>query len=782
MRPITLASRRVARTAAVVAAAVAGMFVVAVSGAVAATVNVCPTVESTPSHSSGDSVDDAAIFIHPADASKSLVVSTDKTATGGEQLLRPDGTEQAFVQDGRQNNNDLRYNFPLGGRKVTLLGASNRVTYKLDFYTVNADQAVTRAGSPAVATTHMPRGFAMYHSPRTGVYYAFVSYGGYIEQYELDGSSGQVTMRMVRQLQRIGTSTEGLVADDETGLLYASEEDIGGVWKFGAEPTDPITGTRIITTTENGGPIVQDAKGLAIYYAHGGRGYLIVASQGASAFHVFDRQTYAHLGAFTVGGTACSIDAVNGEDGIDVTNFPMGSQFPQGMFVTGDFTNSGPSANQNNKFVQWERIAQAFTPALLIDTTWDPRAIGADTTPDTIDPAVTLTAPAEGATLSGAVPVSATASDEVGGSGVRDVVFTVDGTPIGSDAQAPYSLTWNTATATNGTHTIVATATDNAGNAASSTAVHVSVSNVIDTTPPAVNVTSPTASATVSGMVTLSADAVDEVGGSGVGQVAFSVDGAVVGSDTTAPYAVSWNSTALSNGQHTVVATATDKIGNSAPSAGLTFTTSNPSSATITRRVSWTAGATTGTPFVTIPSTVVVGDVLLVSVATSSSSAVFATPPAGWTRLASTKAVDFNSAVWWHVVQASDVGATVAFPSGKSTDYWVAGAVAYANVDAANPIVGSTGVAPSSLVLSVTPGPITLPAGATAVSFAAADVSSVRTWTQNGGAEVFDVRPNNMTMAANETIGVAAGPASRTFTISGAAQELVGYIVGLRPR
>ena len=93
---------------------------------------------------------------------------------------------------------------------------------------------------------------------------------------------------------------------------------------------------------------------------------------------------------------------------------------------------------------------------------------------DTSPPVVSLTAPASGATLSGVVSVAATASDNVG---VVRVRFSVDGTPLGADdTTAPYSVSWDTRTAANGSHTITATAYDAAGHDASSSAT-VTVSN-----------------------------------------------------------------------------------------------------------------------------------------------------------------------------------------------------------------------------------------------------------------------------------------------------------------
>jgi chitodextrinase len=98
------------------------------------------------------------------------------------------------------------------------------------------------------------------------------------------------------------------------------------------------------------------------------------------------------------------------------------------------------------------------------------------TAPDTTPPTVSITAPASGATVSGSVTVSANATDNVGVVGVQ---FKLDGANLGAEVtSAPYTLSWNTATASNGQHTLAAVARDAAGNTATATTVSVTVNNI----------------------------------------------------------------------------------------------------------------------------------------------------------------------------------------------------------------------------------------------------------------------------------------------------------------
>ena len=85
-------------------------------------------------------------------------------------------------------------------------------------------------------------------------------------------------------------------------------------------------------------------------------------------------------------------------------------------------------------------------------------------TPDTDAPTVALSSPAALASgLAGTIDVTATASDNVGVSGVE---FQIDGVAIGAaDTMAPYATTIDTSAFTSGQHVVRARASDAAGNA-----------------------------------------------------------------------------------------------------------------------------------------------------------------------------------------------------------------------------------------------------------------------------------------------------------------------------
>ncbi|TMI68367.1 MAG: T9SS type A sorting domain-containing protein, partial [Bacteroidetes bacterium] len=196
---------------------------------------------------------------------------------------------------------------------------------------------------------------------------------------------------------------------------------------------------------------------------------------------------------------------------------------------------------------------------------------------DTQLPSVTIAGPTTG-NVSGTINVTASASDNVS---VTGVTFLLDGNPIDvEDTAPPYSISWNTLTASNGQHTLTAKAKDAAGNIGTSAGVIVNVNN--DLTPPTVTITSP-AAGNVSGMINVTTNASDNVGVVGV---QFLLDGVNLGvEDITAPYSVSWNTLTAGNGPHVLTANARDAAGNLGTSTNVSVTVNNdltPPTVTVT--------------------------------------------------------------------------------------------------------------------------------------------------------------------------------------------------------
>src|SRR6185369_1486867 len=82
-------------------------------------------------------------------------------------------------------------------------------------------------------------------------------------------------------------------------------------------------------------------------------------------------------------------------------------------------------------------------------------ALGATTTVDTQPPTASISAPGSSVTVSGLVPVSVSANDNVG---VTKVELRVNGWAVATDTMAPYGFSWDSTTVANGMATLSAVA------------------------------------------------------------------------------------------------------------------------------------------------------------------------------------------------------------------------------------------------------------------------------------------------------------------------------------
>ena len=200
---------------------------------------------------------------------------------------------------------------------------------------------------------------------------------------------------------------------------------------------------------------------------------------------------------------------------------------------------------------------------------------------DTIRPTVAVTSPTPNQSVSsGAVVIQGTASDNAGGSGVRDVYTRLDaGGYVIATPQAPGNWsTWSRSynITTTGNHTILARATDNAGNVQWTATIPFTVTGP-DTIRPTVAVTSPTPNSSVPrGTVVIQGTASDNAGGSGVRDVYTRLDasGYVIATPQAPGNWSTWSRSynITTTGNHTILARATDNAGNVQWTATIPFT------------------------------------------------------------------------------------------------------------------------------------------------------------------------------------------------------------------
>ncbi|MDM8557860.1 phytase [Thiotrichales bacterium HSG14] len=328
------------------------------------------TVETKPVPASGDAADDPAIWIHPINPTKSIIIGTQKL--GGLGIYDLAGKEIQYLADGNMNNVDLRYNFLLNDKKVAIVAASNRSNDSIALYKVNPkSRELENIAARTIQVGLTTYGLCMYQSKSSRKYYVFINdKKGAVEQWEVFGTEdGQVDANLVRNL-KVKSQVEGCVADDELGHFYLGEERVG-IWKFGAEPNSGNEG-KLIDTTKNGN-LTSEVEGLTIYYINETEGYLIASNQGNDTYTVHNRAgNNEYLGKFQiVANEALNIDHVYDTDGIDVINVSFGENFPYGVFVAQDGENIDPEENQNFKLVSWEQIADAL--GLKKESSYNPR-------------------------------------------------------------------------------------------------------------------------------------------------------------------------------------------------------------------------------------------------------------------------------------------------------------------------------------------------------------------------------------------------------------------------
>lgn len=323
-------------------------------------ITVSPSVETEPVDSYGDAADDPAIWIHPTQPELSLIIGTQKQR--GLNVYGLEGQLLQSLPDGRLNNVDVRYGFPLGGQEVDIVAASNRSTHSISIYRVDVGSRTLVNIADGVIPTGLtdPYGLCLYMSPVSGNYFVFInSTDGVMRQWLLkDNGQGRISAEQVREFI-LDSQPEGCVADDETGDLFVGEEDVG-IWKMKAEPEGEGSG-HLIDTVENGN-LTDDVEGLAIYYGADGAGYLLASSQGSDNFALYERAAdNRFIGIFhVVADGESGVDGASETDGIEVTSANLGPAFPHGVFVAQDGRNITPDERQNFKLVPWERIAQAF--------------------------------------------------------------------------------------------------------------------------------------------------------------------------------------------------------------------------------------------------------------------------------------------------------------------------------------------------------------------------------------------------------------------------------------
>ncbi|MCS3532952.1 phytase [Chryseobacterium sp. JUb7] len=274
--------------------------------------------------------DDPAIWINPEDASKSIIIGTDKDTNGGLYAFNLEGKIVNKVLGlKRPNNVDIEYGFSLNGKKIDIAAATERETNKVKLYSLPDLKEVGEFSVFDGETERGPMGISMYRVPQTGEIYAIVGRksgpsDGYLWQYKLIEKDGKISGEVVRKFGKYSglKEIESIAVDDEMGYIYYSDEQFG-VHQYYA---DPAKGNEEIAVFGKG-DFKSDVEGISIYPTSSDTGYILVSNQQKDTFNVYARENPAK-------GIIAEIPVSTREsDGSEVTNLNLGPQFPKGVFV-----------------------------------------------------------------------------------------------------------------------------------------------------------------------------------------------------------------------------------------------------------------------------------------------------------------------------------------------------------------------------------------------------------------------------------------------------------------
>ena len=300
--------------------AVVGLLLATSPKKVGADVKLMPTVRLQNSFTV-DPDDMCFLQLGPA---KGLTIVSDKSAQ--KVLLFDDAGHQLdAVELPKPGNIDVRSGFSLGGNRVPLIVVNQRETDpQLRALTIaGLDSAPKLKLLPSRMPTGPNYGGCLYHSPKDGAFYFFSTVkDGLIQQFKIETVDDQVVSTRVRHWE--SPICEGAVADDELGVVFLGEEQVG-IRKIGAEPDEPTDGQFILKIGQHG--VTGDIEGLTLLKTGKTSGFLIASDQQSNRFIVLDRKApHQFLGSFQV-------DGASDTDGIDLATFSLGPKFPNGAFA-----------------------------------------------------------------------------------------------------------------------------------------------------------------------------------------------------------------------------------------------------------------------------------------------------------------------------------------------------------------------------------------------------------------------------------------------------------------
>ncbi|WP_106790951.1 phytase [Aquimarina sp. Aq78] len=280
--------------------------------------------------------DDPAIWVHPTDASKSIVFGTDKDTNGAIYAFDLKGKVIAgkTIRNIKYPNNiDVEYGFRINDSiTVDVIVFTERERNRIRLFSVPDMKPLDNGGFQVFEEEtdfelRRPMGISLYKDPVSKNIYAIVSRKSgpahdYLHQYQFISDSTGIRTKLARKFGKFSEEKEieAIAVDDELGFVYYSDEGVG-IRKYYA---DPAKGNEELAVF-GGEYFKDDIEGIAIAAKPNGEGVLIVSDQQKGQFNLFSRKENSFIRAVNLGTIAT--------DGCDVVTIPLNTMFTEGLFV-----------------------------------------------------------------------------------------------------------------------------------------------------------------------------------------------------------------------------------------------------------------------------------------------------------------------------------------------------------------------------------------------------------------------------------------------------------------
>lgn len=294
--------------------------------------------------------DDCAIWVHPTDPEKSLIIGNDKHPDGALHVWDLEGKEVYKTPIlNRPINVDVRQGIRLFGKNMDVAVCGLRGTNELKVFEIDPEKRklVDITSSKGIYTGFRKDtyGLTLYYDRKNQGLYSFVSSKRKDNIHQIrfrEDGFGKVKGQVVRVLgyNEQKSYVEGMCADDELGHLYCVDEQ-HGVIKYRAEARAPTVPLGKFALKDG---ITGDREGIALYPTSRFKGYLILSNQKGNNLKLYRREgNNAFLGTIETEG-------VFETDGVAVTPKPLGSKFPKGLLICHN------DKGTNFSLFSWEEI------------------------------------------------------------------------------------------------------------------------------------------------------------------------------------------------------------------------------------------------------------------------------------------------------------------------------------------------------------------------------------------------------------------------------------------